>query len=439
MVDDEHAIRRLAEKELAAEHRRVTTAGSLREARAVFKKASFDVVVLDMRLPDGTGLELMGWIQELGAEIQVIIITGFGDIDNAVEAMKMGAYDYLTKPFSLDRLELVIEKAYQRVCLQRENRLLRHSQAEHPSRKLIGHSEPMAQVRYLIKRVAPANVPVLLTGESGTGKNVVAKSIHDLSRRREHPFVTKNCGTLQKELMRSELFGHRKGAFTGANESQEGLLSIANRGTLFLDEIGELSVEVQSALLRVLENQTFRRVGDKDEKRVDLRIICATNRNLTEEVAMGRFSQALFYRLNVFSIKLPPLRDRREDIPALVEYFLGQLSVAGRHFRISPKAMQCLLAYDWPGNVRELQNVIERGTILSEGDFVTENHLPKEMVGAVSGTHTSRPFPALREVEREHIARVLKFVDGNRTRAAELLGIGRKTLYRKLKTYGIEF
>jgi two-component system NtrC family response regulator len=438
MVDDEQSIRRLAEKELAAGHRRIITAGTAQDALHAFKKEAFDVVILDMSLPDGNGLDLMAQFQEMRAEIQIIIITGYGDIDSAVQAMKMGAYDFITKPFSLDRLELVIEKAYQRVCLYRENRQLRQFQSAQPHRKLIGHSEGMATVRHLIDKVAPTHVPVLITGESGTGKNVVAQRIHSLSLRREQPLITKNCGTLQRELMRSELFGHRKGAFTGADAAHEGLLSIAHKGSLFLDEIGELSMEVQSALLRALETQTFRRVGDKDEKKVDIRFIFATNQNLKQAVESGRFSQALYYRLNVFTIHLPPLRERQEDIPAIVEYFLGRLSTTGTHFKISDRAMQCLLSYDWPGNVRELQNVMERAMILSDGDLITDKYLPKEMVDNTPSTSTNYPFLQLKTLEKAHIAKVLAYCHGSRSRAAEALGIGRKTLYRKLKEYDMD-
>jgi two-component system NtrC family response regulator len=437
VVDDEPNIRRLMEKELGSERRHVTTAGTVREARTLFKQETFDLALLDMRLPDGNGLDLLVDFQELAPEVQVIVITGHGDVDNAVKAMKMGAYDYITKPFDLDRLALVMEKAYQRTCLQRENRLLRQTQADQASPKLVGQSAALENVRFLIRKVAPARVPVLLTGESGTGKNVVAQLIHELSDRRNRPLMVKNCGTFQKDLLRSELFGYRKGAFTGATESHEGLLSFAHKGTLFLDEIGELSLEVQSALLRVIENQTFRRVGEKNEQRVDVRFIFATNRDLQEEVRAGRFSEAMYHRLNVFKIALPPLRSRKEDIPALIESFIGRLLPGDRLVRISDRAMQCLMAYDWPGNVRELQNVLERGLILSEGDFITDRALPLELTGGTNGG-VDKPFLPLKEVERQHILAVLQFVQGSRTRAAEILGIGRKTLYRKLQALAEE-
>ncbi len=432
VVDDEQPIRRLVEKELGAERRRITTAGSIEAASKLFKQGSFDVVLLDMRLPDGSGLDLLTQFQELAPEVQVIIITGHGDVDNAVQAMKMGAYDYMTKPFALDHLSLVMEKAYQRTCLQRENRMLRRTQSEH-SPKLVGHSAALDNVRFLVRKVAPTDVPVLLSGESGTGKNVVAQLIHEWSERRERSLVVKNCGTFQKDLLRSELFGYRKGAFTGANASYEGLLSFAHMGTLFLDEIGELSLEVQSALLRVIENQTFRRIGERVEQQVDVRFICATNRDLQAEMEAGRFSEAMYHRLNVFNIALPPLRTRKEDIPALIEYFLGKHRPGESSVRIGDRALQCLMAYDWPGNIRELQNVIERSLILSEGDLITEQALPLELSGRLVETGANGPFLSLKAMERQHILAVLHFVGGSRTRAAEILGIGRKTLYRKLQ------
>lgn len=434
VVDDEASIRRLIEKELSSDRRLIQSAGTVADALSLFKQEKFDVVVLDMRLPDGNGLDVLVQLQQIAPEIQVIIITGHGDVDNAVQAMKLGAYDYITKPFELERLELIVEKAFQRSRLQRENQLLRHAKSEEPPPRLIGRSPKMDQVRFLSQKVAPTDVPVLLTGESGTGKNLVAQLIHELSRRNAMPLVTKNCGTFQKDLLRSELFGHRKGSFTGATESSEGLLSFANQGTLFLDEVGELSMEVQSGLLRVIENQTYRGVGEKEERKVNVRFIFATNRDLRNEVALGRFSEALYHRLNVFMIPLPPLRERKEDIPLLVEHFIGRLSSGDKKLYLTDRTMQCLMAYDWPGNVREMHNVLERGVILSEGDLVSERALPIEIVQAAPPSSEKAPFLSLDEVERQHILAVLNYVGGSRTRAADILGIGRKTLYRKLKT-----
>ena len=326
VVDDEHSIRRLLEKELSPTRHHVITAGTARDALALVRRKPFDVIILDIQLPDGNGLELLERFRKVSMGAEIILVTGFGDIDSAVEAMKRSAYDYITKPFNLDRLELVVEKAYQRACLTRENRLLRHKQGESPPHTLIGNSPTLDHVRFLVQKVAPTQVPVLITGESGTGKNVVSRNIHHLSRRSGYPLITKNCGTLQKELILSELFGHRKGAFTGAAESRDGLLALAHKGTLFLDEIGELPMDVQASLLRVLESQTFRRVGGQNERRVDIRFIFATNRNLTDEVEAGRFSQALYHRINVFNIELAPLRERKEDIPLMTWRVQASLS-----------------------------------------------------------------------------------------------------------------
>jgi two-component system NtrC family response regulator len=440
VVDDEPSIRLLIEKELGSDRREITAVGSAKEALRIFSQETFDIVLLDMQLPDGNGMDLLAQFQEIAPEVQVIVLTGFGEVENAVQAMKLGAYDYITKPYVLDRLSLVMEKAYQRTCLQRENRYLRRTQSSAAAPKLVGQSNAIENIRFLVGKVAPTQVPVLLTGESGTGKNVVAQTIHALSGRSELPLITKNCGTFQKDLLRSELFGYRKGAFTGADDSYEGLLSFAHRGTMFLDEVGELSTDIQSSLLRVLENQTFRRLGEKEEKKVDIRFICATNRDLQTEVKAGRFSEAMYHRLNVFNIVLPPLRTRKDDIPALIEYFLGRLRPGERTARISDHAMQCLLSYDWPGNVRELQNVLERGLILSESGLITHRSLPLELAkpSESSGSGKDNPFLSLKEIERQHILAVMQYVDGSRTRAAQILGIGRKTLYRKLQGISVK-
>jgi two-component system, NtrC family, response regulator len=438
VVDDEESIRRLIQKEIGSQERTVQTAGTAREASELAQAHSFDVIVLDIRLPDGDGLDLMTQFREAIPDIEVVLITGHGDVDNAVEAMKIGAYDYITKPFALERLELVIEKAYQRVCLQRENRLLRHTQNYQPHQRLVGRSEAVGHIKYLIDRVAPTHVPVLLIGESGTGKDVVAHAIHTHSERANQPFIIKNCGTLQRELSRSELFGHTRGAFTGADESREGLLSLADQGTLFLDEIGELPLEVQASLLRVLENRTYRRVGDKVERQVDVRFIFATNRNLPEEVENGRFHEALYHRINVFQIRLPALRDRREDIPLLVEYFIARFSPGRPSCQVPKNVMQCLMDYQWPGNIRELRNVIERGIILSENGMIGINSLPRELTENAETTAQDGSFLTLEDMEKRHIRKILDHSEGNRTQAAQILGISRKTLYRKVKEYHLD-
>jgi two-component system NtrC family response regulator len=436
VVDDEKSIRRLLEKELASPRRVIRTAGSGDQAFAAIRRHVVDVIILDIRLPDANGLELMWQFQEDIPGVQVILITGYGEVHDAVDAMKNGACDYITKPFDLDALEQVVETAFQRVRVQRERQSLRKEAGKKKSaypQEIIGHSASMTHLRYLIDKVSPAHVPVLITGESGTGKNVVARVIHSQSQRSDKPLITKNCATLQSELVRSELFGHCRGAFTGANESRDGLLALAHQGTLFLDEIGELPMGVQATLLRVMETQTFRRVGEKEEKKVDLRFIFATNRNLREEVDAGRFREDLYHRLNIFNIRLSPLRERREEIPVLMEYFLEQLRVDKQPpCRVSKKVMQYFMGHHWPGNVRELHNVIERGVILAENNVITEQALPLEMLESATEAAGEQPFLPLREMEREHMLKVLDYFHGNRSKASELLGVSRKTLYRKL-------
>jgi len=435
VVDDEESLTKLFKKELAAPHRTVHTAGTGRQARELCRRRQFDVVLLDLRLPDAEGLELLVEFRGRIPDVEVIIITGHGNIDSAVEAMKLGACDYLTKPFKLDEVEIVVERAWQRVCLRRENRSLKHSQMSVKPPMLVGLSQAVKDIRYLVEKVAPTEVPVLITGDSGVGKDVVAHAIHSASRRADKPLIIKNCATLQKDLSRSELFGHCRGAFTGATESQEGLMTFANMGTLFLDEIGELPMEVQASLLRVLESKTYRRVGEKDERHADIRSLFATNRNLQSEVEAGRFHEALFHRINVFNIHIPPLAERKEDIPLLVDYFLNRLQAGRPAFTVTEGAMRCLLGYDWPGNVRELRNVIERGMILAENGLITERALPRELLDK----GLDQPgILSLETVERGHIRRVLQFHGGNRSLASASLGISRKTLYRKILEYGLD-
>ncbi|WP_029897718.1 sigma-54-dependent transcriptional regulator [Desulfohalovibrio reitneri] len=438
VVDDEESIRKLLKKELETEERAIHVARNAAETRRRIHDGDYDLLVLDIKLPDSDGLDLFTECKAKLPDAEVVLITGHGTIDDAVEAMRLGAYDYITKPFKLDRLSLLLDRAYQRVCLQRENRSLRHSQEiTGSSQKLVGNSPVIKHLHYLVSRVAPAGVPVLLTGESGVGKDVVARKIHEQSDRAKQPIITKNCAMLQRELVRSELFGHTKGAFTGASEAKEGLLALANKGTLFLDEVGDLPEEVQASLLRVLESQTYRRVGENEERRVDVRFLFATNRNLAKEVEDGRFNEALFHRINVFNIDIPPLRERREDIPLLIEHFLTQMRLGKRKCTIADKTLQFLMRYDWPGNVRELRNVLERSVILAENGVITNQTLPKEVVPAQSGDACAGSPLSLESMERAHIRKVLAMYQGNRQRAAEALGIGRKTLYRKLRKHGL--
>ncbi len=378
VVDDEESIRRLLQKELAAPHRRIQTAATAAKALEMCRRESFEVVLLDIRMGSENGLELLPLFLRRLPDAKVIMITGYADVDGAVTAMRNGAYDFVAKPFTLEKLELIIDRAFEHTCLTRENRSYRLSSGVQES--LVGSSQAVRHTLYLIEKVAPSEVPVLLTGESGTGKDVVAAAIHRHSKRAAFPYVVKNCAGLQPDLARSELFGHAKGAFTNALESREGLMTFAHRGTLFLDEVGELGLEVQAQLLRVLESRRYRRLGEKEERRADVRFLFATNRNLAQEVERGRFHEALFHRINVFQIHLEPLKERPEDITPLARHFLAKLG--GEEYVIAPEAMNRLLRYHWPGNVRELRNVIERGIILAEGLTITERALPRELVEA---------------------------------------------------------
>ena len=432
-IDDEESIRRLLQKELVTKHRDVLTAADASEAREMLRTNWFDVIVMDLRLPDVHDLDLLIEIKDTVPHIEVVMITGHGDIDSAVKAMKLGACDFIRKPFNLEQLDLVVEKAHQRVLLSRENTILRHnSELEQEMVQFIGNSQVVQDIKFLINKVAPAKIPVLLTGESGVGKDVVARLIHQRSACAAHPMIIKNCASLQKDLARSELFGHLKGSFTGADESREGLMAYAHDSTLFLDEIGELPLGVQASLLRILETQTYRRVGEKEERKVNIRFLFATNRNLAEEVEQGRFNEAFYHRINAFNVEIPSLRERKEDLPLLVDYFMMRLSPDNTRYRVVDSAMDCILRYDWPGNVRELRNVLERSIILAENNIITERCLPRELV---SIAEESQGALTLESVEKNHILKMLHFFGDNRQKTAETLGISRKTLYRKLAQY----
>lgn len=433
VIDDEEPIRRLLQKELVTENREIYAAADAASALISIRSNWFDVIIMDLRLPDVIGLDMLIQVREAIPHAEVIMITGHGDVDIAVEAMKLGAYDFIRKPFHLDRLDLLVEKAHQRVQLAQENTRLRHESASEQNQiRFIGNSKAMAEVQFLIAKVAPAKIPVLITGESGVGKEIVAWNIHQRSLLATHRMIVKNCAALQKELARSELFGHLKGSFTGADTSREGLLSLAHGSTLFLDEIGELPLEVQASLLRTLETGSFRRLGEKEEHNVSIRFLFATNRFLQKEVEDDHFNEAFFHRINAFNIHVPPLRERKEDIPLLVDYFLATLGAEYIPYRVVDSALDCILRYNWPGNVRELRNVIERSMILAENGIITERCLPQDLRTPQDGSEKTL---TLASIERQHIIALLDVYGGNRTKTAEALGISRKTLYRKLHQY----
>lgn len=438
LVEDDAAFRTTAARWMAKTGHHVEQAANGQEALLQFERKRFDVAIVDMNMPGITGLELLQRLKEREIDSEILILTGQATVENAVAAMKLGACDYLTKPFALAELERRARMAAQRGQLIKENHQLRELvQRQRPKTKIIGQSAPMLDVFRLIDRVAATDKTVLIHGESGTGKELVAKSIQEKSTRAEQPFVTINCAALPESLVESELFGHEKGAFTGATSRKSGLFEIADGGTLFIDEFGELPLALQPKLLRVLEDGVLRHVGSHQERRVNVRVIAATNRDLQKEVRENRFREDLYYRVNVISVDLPPLRDRGGDKDLLVEFCLGQ------KWKLEPEAQAVLRNYSWPGNVRQLINALDRAMILADDDTITVDDLPQEIAQAGS-LPTSRLSSAnelqtdLSVVERAHIVAVLKKEKGNKAKAARALGIHRRKLYRLMERFQIE-
>jgi DNA-binding NtrC family response regulator len=396
------------------------------------------IIISDLVMPRMGGLELLRSLQDDGGEYTVVLLTAQGTVESAVEAIKHGAYDYLTKPLEPQRLKILLEKIVERQETRREVKVLRRQLREQGSfGSMIGVSPQMRKVYQIVEQAAPTSASVLIWGESGTGKELVAKTIHQLSPRAQQPFVAINCAAIPETLLESEIFGHEKGAFTGAADRREGCFELADRGTLFLDEIGEMTPATQVKLLRVLQERTFRRLGGRNEQTVDVRVIAATNATPIEAVKNGKLREDLFYRLNVFAIELPPLRQRKEDLPLLIQSFITEFN--GRNNKhvtaVEPAAMRVLEQYSWPGNVRELRNVVERAVILSSGEFIEVKHLPPLVTGAPD---VARPTVALtpgitvEEAENQLILLTLEHTRDNKTRAAEILGISLKTLHNKL-------
>ncbi|MEW4530004.1 sigma-54 dependent transcriptional regulator [Maioricimonas sp. JC845] len=413
---------------------RVTHAESGQEGVAQSGKRDFDIAVLDWNLPGLSGLELLQRMRDVSPETEIIVLTGEGTIENAVESMRRGVFDFLSKPFPMAELERRCLGALERRRLRKENAQLREviDRTHHPAVEMIGESAAMKNVFRLIDRVAPTDNPVLIEGESGTGKELVARAIHQGSDRAHRPMITVNCAALPEQLVESELFGHEKGSFTGATAARPGLFEVADRGTLFIDEVGELPLALQPKLLRVLEDGSMRRVGSEKERRVDVRIIAATNRKLQQEVEEGRFREDLYYRINVLTVSLPPLRERGSDIRLLIDHFVGD-----RH-ELDDEARTTLESYGWPGNVRQLINVIKRAQILSD-DVITPDDLPDELQNESAPTApTAAPAGSLMALQRDHILEVLKDVGGNKSAAARILGVERRKLYRMMKQHGIE-
>lgn len=441
-VDAEQQLKPWADRTLAGIRLSVRMASSACEALDLAERLPFDVVVLSTPLPDGDAIGLLQKLQEIVPDVEVVLVAGNGSVDDAVASMKGGACDYIAKPFTIGRIEGSVEKAYERVCVKREARRRSQTGSDRSlTQHLIGNSHAMQHVHYLIRKVAPSDVPVLISGESGTGKDVAAMAIHRNSQRAGQPIIVKDCATFRKDEVMVELFGQRRETLAGSKRLREGLLAHAHKGTLFLDEIGELPLEAQAALLQVIETERYHRVGEHRERRADVRFIFVTGRNLEREVLEGRILSSLYHRLSAFRIHMYPLRWRKEDITPLAEYFLGLLGGGAKPCRVSKDALECLFAHDWPGNVRELRNTLERASVLKEDGVLTAGSLPLYLNARMQGVEEGKSlcsFPELDEVKRAHILHAIEYAGGNRTRAARLLGIGRKTLYAKLLEYSLE-
>lgn len=446
IIDDEKNMRWLLERTFKSLGHQVITAADGREGLDAVRAGRPDLVLTDLKMPGLDGMAVLQQIKELQPELPVIVITAYGSVETAIAAMKLGAVDYITKPFDVEEMKILVEKALAQQSLRREVAYLREELQEKTGfGDIVGTGEKMRQVFDLIARVAPSHASVLITGESGTGKELVARAIHAHSPRRDGPFIQVNCAALPETLLESELFGHEKGAFTGAVARRLGRFELANGGTLFLDEIGEMSPTVQAKLLRVLQDKTFERVGGIDTIRVNVRIVAATNRDLAAMIKEGTFREDLYYRLNVVRIHLPPLRERREDIPLLVRRFLRKYDPKGRYKEVTAAAMSALTAYRWPGNIRELENVIERATIITPGEVIGLEQLPPEITcpeapAAAGGFCLDIPATgiSLDEVERTLLQKALDMAGGNQTKAAKLLGISRYALIYRLEKHGLK-
>jgi two-component system, NtrC family, response regulator AtoC len=439
VADDEEGFRELLRQRLQRKGYNVTAVADGTGALAALAAEEFDAAIFDLKMPGADGITVLRKAREVQPTLPVLILTGHGSIETAIEAIRVGAYDYLTKPCNLTELELLLQKAIERKTLESQNQSLRAVlRRQEGDLHIVGGSAAIAKLLQLTERVALSETAVLVEGESGTGKELVARAVHTLSPRAAGPFVPVNCGALPGQLLESELFGHARGAFTGAVEAKPGLAEMAEGGTLFLDEIGEMPLELQAKLLRFLESREMRRVGDTRLKRVDVRIVAATNRKLADEVKAGRFREDLYYRLNVVALHVPPLRERPEDIPDLVQHFLGRI---GSSKELTPEALDALTAYSYPGNVRELFNLVQRGAILSPDRFIAPEDLgltvEQEAPPKRDEPGTTEGFPSLEEVERRHIARALTQAGWNRAHAAQLLGISVRNLYRKIEAYDL--
>ena len=436
LVDDDDDFRRIMSSELTRRGYAVAAVAS--GAAAVAQAADADVILLDLQLPDFDGIEVLKRLRSVDVSAGVIMLTGHGTIDTAIQAVRLGAYDYLEKPCPLDRMDMAIQKAYEHVRLVERQQVLEDSYtAGDVGQEFIGRSPALEKVRQAIARIAPTDSTTLILGETGVGKEMVARLLHAQSRRRERPFVIVDCAGLHEHLLQSELFGHEKGAFTGAARQKHGLFEVGNTGSIFLDEVGEMSLEVQAKLLRVLETGRFRRLGGTKEIAVDVRVISATNRDLRGAIARGHFREDLFFRLAPLVIEVPPLRERREDIRVLIDHFARQFNLRfSQSKRFGPAAMEALLRYRWPGNVRELTHAVQQSIVLAERDAIEAEDLPASVtLGGAESPLAEGEEPSLREMQRRYVLSVMERVDGNRAQAARILKISERNLYRLLSKY----
>ncbi|HIJ94181.1 MAG TPA: sigma-54-dependent Fis family transcriptional regulator [Desulfuromonadales bacterium] len=450
VVEDDTSLRELLQMELTRSGYKVTATASGEEGLAAYCEEIFNVVLQDVRMPGMDGVEALKLMRAESNIPEIIMFTGHGTIETAVECIRNGAYDYLTKPVKLDELEMVIDKACEKNRLRLENINLRHEMKRFENQHIVGSSQVIQKVLATVQRWGATDEHVLITGESGTGKELVARAVHDASRRVNKPFVTVNCGRFDANTAESELFGHMQGAFTGANKGRAGLFELADTGTLFMDEVSEMPLDVQVKMLRIIETSTFRRMGGNHDIRVNVRFVFASNKVLGDCVARGEFREDLYHRINLLPIQLPPLRQRADDIVPLTWFFMRQCTENDpREWEIADEALASLTAYQWPGNVRELKNTIRRACILANEPIITADLFPFSppktsyspvITTPVSSGEQAAPFTPepLWAVEREHIVKVLQMVENNKSRAAKLLEIDRKTLYTKLERYGLE-
>jgi len=433
IADDDKNLRKVLANELSDSGHEVTEADNGNKTIQSLEKDEYDILLLDLNMPGMNGMEILKKIRELDISTEVVILTAYATVSTAVEAMKNGAYDYLTKPFQTEELITSIERAYEKKKLLSENLLLKSQLKRQSEKKSIITKNPhMLEILETVKKYAISDLPVLVSGESGVGKELIAMAIHDASKKIDAPFIPINCGAIPETMLESELFGHEKGAFTGAIARKSGLLEIANHGTLFLDEISELNTQLQGKLLRVIETGSFFRVGGIKEIRVDVRFVSATNKDITREVENGKFRSDLYYRISALTVHIPPLRERKDDIPLLVDHIIRNYA-AFKGKKASKETLDILSEYSWPGNIRELQNVVHRALFLSDSNSIEPHDLTPDLSAGhtISGTR-------LEDVEKKYIMKVYREVNGHKKKAAEILGVDPKTLYRKLSKYGIK-